>query len=705
MRVIFTVWLVLAAAVALPADTQPRSWKWIGPGTMDAIRLIPAPGDSAVWFVINNERLYRSADGARTWKDTGISGAVDVLFHSSGKTIATSGEDEYEVTRIYESYDLGESFQLHAKIPAEFNLGRISMDAADARTLYARRGLDLAVSPDGGITWKSFLKSPQTDPNSPGCVVKSWSFYDVVASPVQKRTLFTIATPTVNCGNGDRWGFQSLLVGSPGGWKFLMSSKQMAGEVGYLAWASSHQLMLIYNQDAQEPYTDIFRVTAASADLFLRVPQQVFRILLRSGISTEIVVYSFSGEPQISRDGGQSWATLNLDLNSTLWDLQYNENDHGYLVSTSGGVFFWNQQDGWKTRSTGLGKVSTSQVGAGTTMSPDGTMFVSLDVFRHVEWTQILYRTTNFGRTWQNLNSTLPIGSDERIWDLALDPHQPQVLYALTSPLSSDYSVLATRDRGRHWLRLSYPFFAISFNPHAPGVVYGSTLDGTLKSTDGGLTFAPMPGSVPIGKVVVDENNSQTLYILNYEKLYRSDDGGVTFRDVTPPQVYCPGCDTDLLPKNLAPLPAGNSYLMSTYYFEIFRTTNGGQSWDLVKKLYPSSESCRYWNHCYPQVYAENSNHYLLLFENDKLVESRDAGESWKSLRKEFGRCVPQYNMTDPRAHPFYVASSCGMLQESESQPPLPEAPETATLQTIRQFQERIEKLRQPHSPRGWSRN
>jgi energy-coupling factor transporter ATP-binding protein EcfA2 len=121
------------------------------------------------------------------------------------------------------------------------------------------------------------------------------------------------------------------------------------------------------------------------------------------------------------------------------------------------------------------------------------------------------YKTTDAGRTWR---VTLSAGPYTGVTDIALDPRNPDVIYATTYQ----------RDRR-----------AYSF-------VGGGPESGIWKSTDGGETWARLTAGLPtgdMGRIGLDIARSQpnTIYAtVDAEPatggIYRSDDAGATWRRV-----------------------------------------------------------------------------------------------------------------------------------------------------------------------------
>ncbi len=120
-----------------------------------------------------------------------------------------------------------------------------------------------------------------------------------------------------------------------------------------------------------------------------------------------------------------------------------------------------------------------------------------------------VYQTTDGGKTWTRL---LFVNQDTGCADLALDPQNPQALYAAM------------------W----------QFRRRADFFTSGGPGSGLFKSTDGGKTWAQLANGLPAGEkgriaIAVAPSKPNVLYAVVESKqtaLYRSDDAGATWREM-----------------------------------------------------------------------------------------------------------------------------------------------------------------------------
>lgn len=177
-----------------------------------------------------------------------------------------------------------------------------------------------------------------------------------------------------------------------------------------------------------------------------------------------------------------------------------------------------------------------------------------------------VYKTTDGGRTW---TKALYVDSLTGATDLVLDPANPDVLYAATyqrmrapwgfnggGPGSAIYK---TTDGGSTWQKLANGLpegdkgriglaIAQTYPRMLLATVEHPTAGGTYRTEDGGETWVRAnttnPRPMYYSKVFIDPTNERRAYILGVE-VFRSDDGGRSFRELPNSPTYDVGLKTD----------------------------------------------------------------------------------------------------------------------------------------------------------------
>jgi photosystem II stability/assembly factor-like uncharacterized protein len=149
-----------------------------------------------------------------------------------------------------------------------------------------------------------------------------------------------------------------------------------------------------------------------------------------------------------------------------------------------------------------------------------------------------LVRSLDGGATWQR---RLIDGDFNRSFDcdVVIDPAAPAVVYAGTDYVFQTGSALWTSgDRGDSWVALTGGLAvpstcALALDPQTPSTIYTADGQTVLKSTNGGVTWAPispaLPGPPPpplpppVLHLIVDPAAPQRLYAVTGNGLYRLD--------------------------------------------------------------------------------------------------------------------------------------------------------------------------------------
>jgi len=209
-----------------------------------------------------------------------------------------------------------------------------------------------------------------------------------------------------------------------------------------------------------------------------------------------------------------------------------------------------------------------------------------------------LFKTDDGGKTWTN---TLFINENTGVVDVAMDPENPNTLYAAAyqrrrcgwgfnggGPGSWLYK---TTDGGETWIRLTEGLppgdtgrIGIDIYRNNPNIVYAiveNKTGGVFRSEDKGLTWQRMSSTNPrpmyYSQIRIDPNNDQRIWVLG-ARLYYSEDGGIKFRDD-----FVRGVHGDHHAMWINPYDSNHIILGSDggIYFSYDR----GQTWDFVNTL------------------------------------------------------------------------------------------------------------------------
>jgi len=232
-----------------------------------------------------------------------------------------------------------------------------------------------------------------------------------------------------------------------------------------------------------------------------------------------------------------------------------------------------------------------------------------------------VWKTDDFGNTWSPIFDGQPSGS---VGALAVAPSDPNIIYVgsgegLQRPdLAVGDGIYKSSDAGKTWTHLGLPdaqqITAIVVDPKnadrvfvaAAGHPYGPNSErGVFRSLDGGKTFEKVlykDENTGAADLVMDPSNSQILFAALWAArvapwevrsgesftipgsgLFKSDDGGTTWRQITK---GLPTTDDGLARIGIAIAPSNPKRMYLTAVSKrnagVYRSDDGGESWQNV---------------------------------------------------------------------------------------------------------------------------
>jgi photosystem II stability/assembly factor-like uncharacterized protein len=164
-----------------------------------------------------------------------------------------------------------------------------------------------------------------------------------------------------------------------------------------------------------------------------------------------------------------------------------------------------------------------------------------------------LFKTADGGKTWKPV---LQVSENTGITDLALDPRNPDVMYAASYQRRRHTSVLIgggpesaifkSKDGGANWTKLTTGLptvdtgrIALAVSPHNPDVVYAliaaaQKQSGFFRSADGGATWVRQSNYIVVdpqyyGEIYPDPHKFDRVYAVDVN-IHVTEDGGKTFQ-------------------------------------------------------------------------------------------------------------------------------------------------------------------------------
>ena len=286
----------------------------------------------------------------------------------------------------------------------------------------------------------------------------------------------------------------------------------------------------------------------------------------------------------------------------------------------------------------------------------------------HPVWGSHLYRSTDGGENWSSLDATPhhPSGRHDTalkaIWNLAWSPDGTR-LYAGIDPAG----LFVSEDRGASWSDVqalnehetrgawepSRGLFALhsicidASNPR--NLIVAISAGGAYRTDDGGGSWLPanagvraenLPLRYPeaghnVHRIVMHPVHCQRLYRQCYSGIYRSDDGGRTWEEISdglPSDFgYAIACDP-VDPDTVWQIPESSSHMRTTVdgKLRVFRSHDAGRNWVSASRGLP--ERPAYVTVLREAMNAGGRSRGGIYFgtSSGHVFASEDSGEHWK---------------------------------------------------------------------------
>ncbi len=250
-----------------------------------------------------------------------------------------------------------------------------------------------------------------------------------------------------------------------------------------------------------------------------------------------------------------------------------------------------------------------------------------------------LYTSQDSGARWERLGAQ---GDLPTIWSLAIDPVDPDILFAGTRPAG----VFRSTDGGRRWEKLAVdiarecaigtPFVtALAVDPEDHRTVWaGVEIDGVHRSLDGGETWTHLTDGMhdlDVHDMVVAPRR---LFVSTARDVFMSDDRGDTWRAMGIkdkwPLPYARGMA--LKPDDPRVLFVGCGETTTGERGHVLRTTDYGQRWEVLDL--PDPANATMWGLA---THPADPDRIVAFTLFGQVYVSEDAGTSWRRIARDFG--------------------------------------------------------------------
>ena len=472
---------------------------WIDPRDPDVIYVSTGIFDREAANSIPNSRIaggvgiVKSTDGGQTWAEVnnGLANTyIGTLFmHPTNPDILLVGAGNiqyHEGGGVYLSMDGGVSWQ-HT-LPGDI-IESVEFALANPSIAYAGSANAVYRSADGARTWQK-VSGGENGWGPPG--VRAGFPIDFQVDPRDLNRIFAN-----NYGGGN-------FLSTDGGRTWTVASKGYTGaQVRDVAVDSTAGRIfaaarsgLFISADGGSDWVGLSYPPAASLEWYVVAvdpvnPQHV------------LAANNWNGVILQSHDGGRTWHPVS---------------------QLPGSMMSW--------RAIVFATSDPATVYAGT------AAFFSAGTFDDRRPAGGIYVSHDGGTTWAPANDAL--SQDANVTSLAIDPHDPQVVYAATG----NHGLLKTTDGGQSWTAINQGLpgspqaLSVALHPADAHIVYaGLDMAGLYRSQDGGETWqssaAGLNPEARVSDIVFDPTDPQVMYAADrFSGVYRSTDGGATWMPI-----------------------------------------------------------------------------------------------------------------------------------------------------------------------------
>jgi photosystem II stability/assembly factor-like uncharacterized protein len=420
------------------------------------IAVAPSEQGRRVYAIVDAREggLYRSDDAGENWRR--VSGDARIWqrgWYFGSVTVDPRNADVVYVmdTSLYRSMDGGEHFAAFKGAPGGDDYHTLWIAPDDPQRMIFGSDQGAGISVDGGATWSSWFNQPTaqfyhvtTDNRFPYWVYGSQQ--DSGTAAVSSRSDYgQITYRDWSPIGGEESGYIAISPAEPG----IVYGAGPYGVVMRFNWSTAQSLDV--SPGAHAPNGETNRSTWTSPLIFS--PQNPRRLYF----GTQFVL--------VSETGGRSWAAISPDLTTRGPERKAGA---GGEKSPERGVIYTiapspvGARQLWVGTDTGLIQLTTDEGAHWTDVTPPditewskvnlieashseaGTAYAAVNRHEMDDYRPYIYRTRDFGKTWENAVVGLPAGTYVNV--VREDPETKGLLFAGT-----ELGVYFSLDNGDHW--------------------------------------------------------------------------------------------------------------------------------------------------------------------------------------------------------------------------------------------------------------
>ncbi len=608
-KMLFLSTILMVLILGLGANSTPRSvfadgpvathWENTGPygGVITALAMSPSDPRTLFATTAWGYGVFKSTDGGVTWR------LLNDFAYETAYSVAIDPNDSNTIfigswKAIYKSSDGGDTWRAVFSLDRDANgyeVNTLSIAPSQSSIIYAylEEG-GLLKSIDGGETWNtpndelSNVASLAVSPQNPNIV------YAGTGDGVYQSEDGGIHWQPIDNGLKDRWGRNdsvSILLIDPqnpsiiyagasggvyksadGGEYWAKTDMRTGGCIKGLAIDTEDPQVIFAGTCSNISYPGIYKSTNGGATWSLSNQGLDYPDITALAVAPggkDIIAGTGGAGLFKSSDSGNSWHVSNQGVTSIspchhciVVDPQHPSTiyvgtfDSGIYKSEDGGL-------NWKPIYSGLRNLSFRTL----TIDPKN----SQHLFAMSNYT--VYESVDGGAHWQPINTELNIGD---VLSVTVAPTSPPSLFAGTKD-----GIFRSQDGGHTWSRSSGDqvdwVWEIAVDPGNPATMYAASdsyaASDVYKSVDAGNSWSRLYTYFGAANAVaVDPANSQRIYAANWGGVYKSEDGGDTWKQMNN------GLDPHSYIRMALDSSASNTLYAATGS-QIYQSIDGAQSW------------------------------------------------------------------------------------------------------------------------------
>ncbi len=410
MRIRITFFLLIVSLARLSIAGE---WFRSGPVAGTVLDIAADRRHCSLWYAINGTsaygRLYRSTDNGESWIPTRIDRATSVVVSPASSEVIVLGLAEDGSRLLWVSSDQGNTFSLQSsQAPL-----RVFAHPSDPSILFGvsdSTPYNLANSYNRGRTWEPVTTLPYKPGNtydvSPNCEFYYYQINDVLISPIDGKTVYATGEIFFKCGSYDieeqQVMFRSKNLGRS--WKVSEFNEY---NFSYDP-AFPNRAFSFNNSDSgasnlrvltEKGWRNLSHQRATSLAAMPNRPDELYAYRYRSD--------SGGAEHFVSRDMGHTWRKIKLGPGNGIRLLVGRQTPEGTLLggTNGGGLYSLDERGRWKAQQKGFREATLIDVAGGP---PSSILYAISRGEACCGSDSYLYRSTNNGRSWENITNHLP---------------------------------------------------------------------------------------------------------------------------------------------------------------------------------------------------------------------------------------------------------------------------------------------------------